>query len=138
MGKTLNTAETSYGPVRKLLIFRPMCCRGSNTLRWRLQLVMYATLDYVASLIVTIWTKRASIRLVGCLFGWSTHSMPFPVCSFLSSQTVLPEHEHTVLSLSQTPALLAITPTRVSGSSLLKAPSWCLATTMLLPIISQI
>src|SRR3954467_13041884 len=46
------------------------------------------------------------------------YSIPRSTCSFLSSQTVLPEQEHTVLSLSQTPALRAITPTRVSGSPL--------------------
>lgn len=47
----------------------------------------------------------------------TVHNMPLPVCSLRSSHTVLPEQLHTVLSLSQTPALRAITPTRVSGSS---------------------
>jgi hypothetical protein len=70
------------------------------------------------------------------------HSMPRSRCSSRSCQTVLPEQEQTVLSsgfslagfldkienshvrgkekhlLSQTPALLAITPTSVSGSFL--------------------
>jgi hypothetical protein len=67
------------------------------------------------------------------------HSMPRSRCSSRSCQTVLPEHEQTTLSsdaslvnvhgkscgrskekhlLSQTPALLAITPTSVSGSFL--------------------
>lgn len=45
------------------------------------------------------------------------HNMPLPVCSLRSSHTVLPEQLQIVLSLSQTPALRAITPTRVSGSS---------------------
>lgn len=66
------------------------------------------------------------------------HNIPFSTCSFLSCHTVFPEQEQTCLSLSQTPALLAITPTSVSGSSVLNGPSWCLETTMLRPIISQI
>src|ERR1700710_2633624 len=40
-------------------------------------------------------------------------SIPFLTSSFLSSHSVFPEQEQTVLSLSQTPALLAITPTNV-------------------------
>jgi hypothetical protein len=44
----------------------------------------------------------------------TAHNMPLPACSLRSSHTVLPEQLHTVLSLSQTPALRAITPTRVS------------------------
>lgn len=48
---------------------------------------------------------------------FAIHSIPFPTCSLRSSQTVFPEQLHTVLSLSQTPALLATTPTRVSESS---------------------
>ncbi len=46
-----------------------------------------------------------------------THIIPLPTCSLRSCHTVFPEQLHTVLSLSQTPALRAITPTRVLGSS---------------------
>jgi hypothetical protein len=63
--------------------------------------------------------------------------MPLEVCSVRSSHTVLPLQLHTVLSLSQTPALLAMTPTSVSGSSLSNC-SVFLLTTILRPIISQI
>src|SRR5207247_4733892 len=48
-----------------------------------------------------------------------------------------PEHEQIILSLSHTPALRAITPTKVSESSIRKGPSLLLDTTMLLPISSQ-
>jgi hypothetical protein len=47
----------------------------------------------------------------------SGHIIPLPTCSLRSCHTVFPEQLHTVLSLSQTPALRAITPTRVFGSS---------------------
>lgn len=46
------------------------------------------------------------------------YSMPLLTCSLRSSHTFFPEQEHTILSLSQTPALRAMTPTIVSGSSL--------------------
>lgn len=133
------------------------------------------------------------------IFYAMAHSIPRSRCSSRSCHTVLPEHEHTVLSsaigpwlaatwkekqgrgagrfervkkrqvrfiwqsheekrlnlLSQTPALRAITPTNVSASFLsncsksaprqptrthwqLTFPSCSLATTILLPIISQI
>ena len=65
------------------------------------------------------------------------YGMPWRTCSFRSSQTLFPEHEQTTLSLSQTPALRAITPTTVSGSSLWNGPSRILDTTILLPIISH-
>ena len=77
-----------------------------------------------------------------CSMGGGTtqacHNIPLPTCSFLSSQTLFPEHEHTTLSLSQTPALLAVTPTRVFGSSGWSGPFFCPATTILRPITSQI
>ncbi|EZG05064.1 hypothetical protein H106_05298 [Trichophyton rubrum CBS 735.88] len=63
--------------------------------------------------------------------------IPLERCSLRSSHTFLPEHEHTIFSLSQTPALRATTPTMVSSSSMLKGPSRCLDTTMLRPIISH-
>jgi hypothetical protein len=65
-------------------------------------------------------------------------SIPWACCSSLSCQIVLPEQEQTVLSLSHTPALLAMTPTSVSGSSFEKGPYGCFETTMLRPITSQI
>jgi hypothetical protein len=64
--------------------------------------------------------------------------MPLPTCSFRSCQIFFPEHEQTVFSLSQTPALLAMTPTTVSVSSRLNDPSLLLDTTILRPIISHI
>jgi len=84
--------------------------------------------------------KRLASEAMHChdLVAFVLYNIPLPTCSFLSSHTVFPEHEHTVLSLSHTPALLAMTPTRVSGSSLLKGPSCFLETTILRPIISQI
>jgi len=84
--------------------------------------------------------KRLASEAMHChdLVAFVLYNIPLPTCSFLSSHTVLPEHEHTVLSLSHTPALLAMTPTRVSGSSLLNGPSCFLDTTILRPIISQI
>jgi hypothetical protein len=64
--------------------------------------------------------------------------IPLPTCSFRSCQTFLPEHEHTVFSLSHTPALLAMTPTKVSASSRSNGPSLLLDTTILRPITSHI
>ena len=59
------------------------------------------------------------------------HSMPFLTSSLRSSHSVLPVHEQTVLSLSQTPALLAMTPTTVLSSfSSDLAVSSCLVNTI--------
>ncbi len=54
-----------------------------------------------------------------------------------SSHIVFPEHEHTVLSFSHTPALRAMTPTSTLASSRSNGPSCCLDTTMPRPTISH-
>jgi hypothetical protein len=66
--------------------------------------------------------------------------MPFFFSSALSSHRVLPEQEQTVLSFSQTPALRAITPTRVFSSfcSNFPSPSCWADTTIPRPISSHI
>lgn len=61
-------------------------------------------------------TTQEPHRAAVCSCPRLTHSMPFFTSSFLSSHSVLPVHEHTVLSLSHMPALRAITPTTVSSS----------------------
>lgn len=81
--------------------------------------------------------RHADLILYRICTRWVNHIIPRPCCSLRSSQTVFPEQEHTVLSLSQTPALRAITPTKVSGSFWVKEPSASFDTTMLRPMTSQ-